>query len=137
MNRKYQSENERGPAKKGGRRHIQRLEDYNFTSEHRQGRKHNNAAALSRRLCQEEWTNCHKVEEEAYVKQIRAIAVVAGAGWDPVALRTDQLNDPDIGPNLQEIKIGQRPEWKNIETAVPCTRATGLSGSHSLWETAF
>jgi hypothetical protein len=34
-------------------RWIQRLQEYNFTSEHRQGRKHNNADALSRRPCQE------------------------------------------------------------------------------------
>jgi hypothetical protein len=59
---------------------------------------------------EEECTHCHKVEAGAYVKQIRAIAVVAGAGWDPVALRTEQLNDPDIGPILQEIETGQRPE---------------------------
>jgi hypothetical protein len=39
---------------------------------------------------------------------------VAGAGWDPVALRSEQLNDPDIGPILQEVKAGQRPEWKDI-----------------------
>jgi hypothetical protein len=32
-------------------RWIQRLQEYNFTSEHRQGRKHNNADALSRRPC--------------------------------------------------------------------------------------
>jgi hypothetical protein len=43
-------------------RWIQRLQEYNFTSEHRQGRKHNNADALSRRPCQEKCTHCHKVE---------------------------------------------------------------------------
>jgi hypothetical protein len=107
------SGNKRGPTKKGGRRHIQRLQEYNFTSEHRQGRKHNNADDLSRRPCQEECTHCHKVESRAYVKQIRAITIVAGAGWDPVALRMEQLNDPDIGPILQEVEAGQRPVWKD------------------------
>jgi hypothetical protein len=132
MNRKYQSGNERGPAKKGGRLHIQRIQEFNFTSEHRQGRKHKNADDLSRRPCEEECTHCHKVEAGAYVKQIRAIAVVAAAGWDPVALRTDQLNDPDIGPILQEVETRQRPEWKPSQTAVPRTKATGLSGNRSL-----
>jgi hypothetical protein len=37
-----------------------------------------------------------------------------GAGCNPVALRTEQLNDPDIGPILQEAETGQRPEWKDI-----------------------
>jgi hypothetical protein len=41
------------------------------------------------------------------VKQIRAITVVAGAGWAPVALRTEQINDPDIGSILQEVEAGQ------------------------------
>jgi hypothetical protein len=88
-------------------RWIQRLQEYNFTSEHRQGRKHNNTDALSRRPCQEECTHCHKVEARADVKQIRAITVVAGGVWDPVALRTEQINDPDIGPILQEVEAGQ------------------------------
>jgi hypothetical protein len=44
---------------------IQRLREYNFTSEHRQGRKHNNADTLSRLPCQEECTHCQKVEARA------------------------------------------------------------------------
>jgi hypothetical protein len=88
-------------------RWIQRLQEYNFSSEHRQGRKHNNADALSRRPCQENCSHCHKVEDRAEIKQIRAITTVAAAGWDPTALRTEQLDDPDIGPILQELETGQ------------------------------
>jgi hypothetical protein len=69
-------------------RWIQRLQEYNFTSEHRQGRKHNNADALSRRPCQEECTHCHIVEARADIKQVRAIAAVEAPGWDPATLRT-------------------------------------------------
>jgi hypothetical protein len=98
---------------------IQRLKEYNFTSEHRQGRKHNNANALSRRPCQEERTHCNKVEMRADVKQVRAIAPRPAVGWDPVTLRTEQLNDPDIGPILQEVETGQRPEWKDIADRSP------------------
>jgi hypothetical protein len=93
---------------------IRRLQEYNFTSEHRQGRKHNNANGLSRRPCQEECPHCRKVEAWAEVKQIRAIAAVAADGWDPAALRTEQLNDPDIGPLLQEVETEQGPQWKDI-----------------------
>jgi hypothetical protein len=28
--------------------------------------------------------------------------------------RTEQLNDPVIGPILQEVETGRRPEWKDI-----------------------
>jgi hypothetical protein len=44
---------------------------------------------------------------------------VAGAGWDPRTLITEQLNDPNIGPILQEVETGQRPEWKNIADRSP------------------
>jgi hypothetical protein len=85
---------------------IQRLQEYNFTSKHRQGRKHNNADALSRRPCKEEFTHCHKVETRADVKQVRAIAALPAVGLDSVTLRTEPLNDPDIGPILQEVETG-------------------------------
>jgi hypothetical protein len=56
-------------------------------------------------------THCYKVEVGADVKQVLGIAAVAAAGWDPGALRTE-LNDKDIGPILEEVETGQRPEWK-------------------------
>jgi hypothetical protein len=83
---------------------IQRLQEYNFTSEYPQGRKHNNADAPSRRPCQEECMHCQKVETQADVKQVRAIAALPTDGWDSVMLRTEQLNDPDIGPILEEVE---------------------------------
>jgi hypothetical protein len=100
-------------------RWIQRLQEYNFTSEHRQSRKHNNADALSRRPCHENYSHCHKVEDRAEIKQIRAIRTVAAAGWYPTALRTERLDNPDIGPILQELVTGQRPEWKDIAGCSP------------------
>jgi hypothetical protein len=99
-------------------RWIQRLQEYNFTSEHWQGRKHM-ADALSRRPCQEECNHCQKVEARAVSKQVRSIAAVATAGWDPATLRREQLADPHIGPILQEIETGQRPKWKDIANRSP------------------
>jgi hypothetical protein len=64
---------------------IQRLQEYNLTSEHHQGRKHNNADSLSQQPCQEECTHCHKVEALTDIKQVKATAVVAAASWDPAA----------------------------------------------------
>jgi hypothetical protein len=51
------------------------------------------------------------------VGQVQATA--AAAGWDPTALRTQQLNNQDIGPILEEAETGQRPEWKNIADLSP------------------
>jgi hypothetical protein len=70
-------------------------------------------------MCQEECTSCHKVEARADVKQVRAIAAVAAAGWDPAALRKEQLTDPDIGPVIHGVETGQRPEWKDIADCNP------------------
>jgi hypothetical protein len=79
-------------------RSFQRLQEKNFTSEHRQGRKHNNADCLSRQPCHEECTHCQEVEARADVKQVRAITTIATAGWDTVALKTEQLKGLNIGP---------------------------------------
>jgi hypothetical protein len=80
---------------------------------------HDSADALSRRPCQEECNRCQKVEAREDIKQVRAIAAVAAVGWDPAALSTEQLNDPDIGCILQEVETGQRPEWKDIADRSP------------------
>jgi hypothetical protein len=86
---------------------IQRLQEYNFPSKHCQGWMHNNADALSRWPCREERTHCHKVETQADVEQLRAIAALPAVGRDPVALKAEQLNDPDIGPILREVETGR------------------------------
>jgi hypothetical protein len=63
--------------------------------------------------------HCYKVEAGADIKQIRLIAAVATAGWDPATMRMEQLNDPAIGPILQEAETGQRLEWKDIVDCSP------------------
>jgi hypothetical protein len=45
--------------------------------------------------------------------------VVAAAGWDPAALRREQLNDQDIGSILEEVETGQCPAWKDIAGCSP------------------
>jgi hypothetical protein len=44
---------------------------------------------------------------------------VAAAGWNPVTLRTEQLNNQGIGPILEEVKARQCPEWKDIANRSP------------------
>jgi hypothetical protein len=118
---------------------IQRLQEYNFTSEHRQCQKHNNVDAISRRPCQEECTHCHEFGARADIKQVQAIAAVAAPGWDPATLRTDQLHHPDMGPILQEMETGQRPEWKDIADRSPtyksyCAQWKSLAESNGVLE---
>jgi hypothetical protein len=98
---------------------VQRLQEYNFTSEHRQGQKQKYANALSRRPRQKECRHCHKVELRADIKQVGDISALPAADWDPLVLRTEQLNDTDIGPILQEVETGRRTERKNIADRNP------------------
>jgi hypothetical protein len=100
-------------------RWIQRLQEYNFNSEQRESRKHSNANALPRRPYEEECTHCHNVEEQADVKEVRAIADETAAACDEAAMRTEQLNDPDLGPNLEEVETGQQSEWKDVADRSP------------------
>jgi hypothetical protein len=72
-----------------------------------------------RRPCQEECTHCYKVEARADVKQVRADAAVAAVSWDPAALRSEQLNDHDIGPIMQGLDTGQYLEYKYIADRSP------------------
>jgi hypothetical protein len=36
-----------------------------------------------------------------------------------VSLRTEQLNDPDLGHNLEEVEAGQQSEWKDVADRSP------------------
>jgi hypothetical protein len=40
------------------------------------------------------------------VEGVRTIVVVAAAGWDTAALRTEQLTDRDLGPILEKVETG-------------------------------
>jgi hypothetical protein len=62
------------------------------------------ADALSRRPYRKESTHCHKVEAQADIKQVQAIAAVDEAKWDPAALRREQLNGQNIGLVLEEVQ---------------------------------
>jgi hypothetical protein len=54
-----------------------------------------------------------------YIKQIRNIAALAAAGWDPAYLSRELISDQDMGPILEEEVTDQRPEWKDIANRSP------------------
>jgi transposase-like protein len=72
-------------------RWVQRLQKYNFTSKHRQGIRHTNADALSRRPCPKECLHCEKIELRENIPKVRIVAAAAADSWDRQALRREQL----------------------------------------------
>jgi hypothetical protein len=80
----------------------------------------------------DECTHCHKVEAWAGIKQVHVIAVVAAAGWDPAALRLEQLNDQFVGSILEEVGTGERQKWKDIADHSPTFESCWTSGNPSL-----
>jgi hypothetical protein len=99
-------------------RWVQRLQEYNFTSEHCQGIRHTNADTLSRRPCPEHCVHCRKVER-IDGQSVRVVAAAPADGWDQQALRNEQLADPDLGRLMREVETVQRPEWKAISDQGP------------------
>jgi hypothetical protein len=100
-------------------RWVQRLQEYNYSSEHRQGIRHTNADALSRRPCSDGCSHCQKVEQRADDQRVRMVVVAPADGWDHQDLRREQLADNDLGPLIREIEAGRRPEWRDISNRGP------------------
>jgi hypothetical protein len=99
-------------------RWVQRLQEYNFTSEHRQGIRHTIIDALSRRPCSEERSHCRKVERTD-VQSVRIVSTTTVDGWDQQALRRNSWQTITLGQRLREMEAGQRLEWKVISDRGP------------------
>ena len=79
-------------------RWVQRLQEYNFTSEHRQGIRCTNADTLSRCPCPKGCSHCQKMEQRADDQRVRIVVTTPADGWDQQALRREQLADINLEP---------------------------------------
>jgi len=104
-------------------RWVQRLQEYNFTSEHRQSTGHTNADALSMRPCPEGCSHCQKVEQRADDRRVQMVVAAPADGWDNQALRREQLADKDPRPLIRDIEDGHLPEWRNISNRGPICKS--------------
>lgn len=116
-------------------RWLERLQQYDFQIEHRPGRKHGNADALSRRPCShtsckhcDQKENREKSQREAESAssdskaeslKVAAVSVVPAElaekfPWTPPDLLEAQLQDPDIGPVVKWKSEGTRPSWPTV-----------------------
>ena len=85
-------------------RWIEVIDTYDITFQHRPGRKHGNADALSRYLCRQCGGDC-----ETPVKAVRAVtrSQECEPGWTPEEMAARQDADPDIGPIMTWKRVGQ------------------------------
>jgi len=79
-------------------RWFQRLQEYNYTSEHRQGIRHTSADALSRRPCPEGCSHFQELEQRADDQRLRMVFAAPADGCDHQDLRWDSWRTTTWGP---------------------------------------
>ncbi|KAJ8976839.1 hypothetical protein NQ317_016608 [Molorchus minor] len=122
-------DNEEIPEKGQIARWLQRLQEYDFKIEHRKGRLHGNADAISRRPCAERCSHCKRAENKEFGSHCRRTAVVNDDNWETKKLCEEQQKDEDIKPFIAWKEEGTRPEWKDISN-----KSTTLKGYWAIWD---
>ena len=87
---------------------IEKLQEYNFTRLHRQGRQHQNADALSRRPDDASSQNC-RLDDLEPPPQV-AMTILSGKPTECSYLRKEQLEDEIIGFILHAKESQQKPD---------------------------
>ncbi|KAJ8974331.1 hypothetical protein NQ317_002514 [Molorchus minor] len=122
-------DNEEIPEKGQIARWLQRLQEYDFKIEHRKGRLHGNADAISRRPCAERCSHCKRAENKEFGSHCRRTAVVNDDNWETKKFAEEQQKDEDIKPFIAWKEEGTRPEWKDISN-----KSTTLKGYWAIWD---
>ena len=94
-------------------RWIEVIDTYDITFQHRLGRKHGNADALSRYPCRQCGEDC----AGATAMGVRAVtrSQRCEPGWTPEEMAAGQDANPDIGPIMRSKRAGSdRPRWEDI-----------------------
>ena len=101
-------------------RWIGRLEQYDYTIEHRAGRAHNNADSLSRRPCEPECRHCSKRESETVCRHAQ---VRRAEPRGDTLLEEAQKEDPDLRPIVEWLEAGvSHPSEEEISAESPAAR---------------
>ena len=105
-------------------RWIEQLQEYDFEIEHRGGKSHGNADALSRRPCPMECKHCNRQEdkENLAIRLIRTDSL--DVNWSNDAMRKAQENDRDLQPLLRWLANGSsKPKWSEVAGCSPATKS--------------
>ncbi|CAF4895233.1 unnamed protein product [Pieris macdunnoughi] len=105
-------------------RWIEQLQEYDFATEHRKGRAHGNADALSRRPCEEDCKHCtrHEGREVAHVRILRTDTI--SPDWCGKLIQEEQQQDSDIKPILDWMKSSAiKPRWNDVASTSTTTKS--------------
>ncbi|UYV68182.1 K02A2.6-like, partial [Cordylochernes scorpioides] len=105
-------------------RWIQRLQEYQVKIQHRPGKRHQNADALSRRPCVPQCGHCARAEEKYGVRQVtvQESDEVKEQHWTGQALRKSQRQDRDLLPMINWKESDERPSWEDVAPYSPKTK---------------
>ncbi|UYV65014.1 K02A2.6-like [Cordylochernes scorpioides] len=113
-------------------RWIQRLQEYDMEIQHRKGKSHGNADALSRRPCPVNCKHCSKAETQAElnIRQLSLAEELKLDEWSPEEMRKSQFEDADLRPVMNWLNAGtNRPAWEDVASCSPITKSYW-----SLWD---
>ena len=103
-------------------RWIEQLQEYDFTIEHRSGKSHGNADALSRRPCPVDCKHCQKQEGKDSLRMLRTDTV--NEEWSNEVMQRAQQDDPDLKPIFEWIKAGvPKPKWCEVAPMSTVTKS--------------
>ncbi|UYV64930.1 K02A2.6-like [Cordylochernes scorpioides] len=113
-------------------RWIQRLQEYDMEIQHRKGKSHGNADALSRRPCPVNCKHCSKAEtqDEHNIRQLSLAEELKLDEWSLEEMRKAQFEDADLRPVMNWLNAGtNRPAWEDVASCSPITKSYW-----SLWD---
>ena len=87
-------------------RWLEQLQEFDFSSVHRQGRKHNNADSLSR-------LPCHQCGHDSHISDI---AVAVTSITEPLDNAQAQQKDPTVAPVFQAVLTNEKPPLTHIKS---------------------
>ena len=114
-------------------RWIQILSAFDLEIEHRKGRKHSNADALSRRPCEPSCSNCTRQEQKEDAAAPVGLAAATATQsdrdleawiqkWKTGDWTERQADDACLQPAIQWVTDGVRPKWEAVKGENPTVR---------------
>ncbi|CAK1598545.1 unnamed protein product [Parnassius mnemosyne] len=104
-------------------RWIELLQEYDFVIEHRSGKSHGNAVALSRRPCPEDCKHCTRQEGKEVVS-VRMLRTDQLSNEWKDSLQHAQQEDSDIKPILEWMKASApKPKWSDVSAMSSTTKS--------------